>query len=194
VFQPKMLMPFIALALSLWCGRPAAAQDMAVSVEVQVPLLVKILGFDRNLTGRPDNEIVLGVLYQGKYRTSANVATEVREALKRSPPFVVGGRKLRTVAIDLDATPDLDATLARLKASVLYVTPLRAADVRALAAATRASHVTTVTGVPEYVEMGLAVGIGIAGQRPEIVVNLAASRAEGADYDAQLLKLARIVP
>jgi hypothetical protein len=73
------------------------------------------------------------------------------------------------------------------------VTPLRAADLRLLMAAARTSRITTVTGVPEYVETGLAIGIGVKGERPEIVINLTASRAEGADLDAQLLKLARIV-
>jgi hypothetical protein len=164
-----------------------------VPVETQVPLLVKILNFDRNMMGRPDGDIVLGILYQRKFRTSANVAEEVREAVKRLPASAVGGRRVRSVAIDLDETPDLDAVLARQQVTVLYVTPLRAADLRLLMAAARTSRITTVTGVPEYVETGLAIGIGVKGERPEIVINLTASRAEGADLDAQLLKLARIV-
>jgi hypothetical protein len=51
-----------------------------------------------------------------------------------------------------------------------------------------------VTGVPEYVERGLAIGVGVKGERPEIVINLDASRAEGAELNAQVLRIARIVP
>jgi hypothetical protein len=47
--------------------------------------------------------------------------------------------------------------------------------------------------VPRYVETGLAIGVDMKGERPEIVINLAASRAEGADLTAHLLKLARLV-
>jgi hypothetical protein len=57
----------------------------------------------------------------------------------------------------------------------------------------RRTGVRTVTGVPHYVEDGLGIGIDLRGGRPEIMVNLVASRAEGGDLDAQLLKLARIV-
>jgi hypothetical protein len=170
----------------------ASAQDMAVPVDVQVPLLAKILGFDRTLPGGPSDEVVLGVLFQGKYRTSANVAAEVRDAINRSQQSI-GGRPVRMVGIDLDETPNLEASLTRLHVTVLYVTPLRAIDLQALTTTTRASRIPTVTGVPEYVETGLGIGIGIKGERPEIVINLGASRAEGADLNAQLLKLARIV-
>ena len=42
-------------------------------------------------------------------------------------------------------------------------------------------------------ENGLAVGVGLRGKKPEILINLEAARAEGADFNAQLLRLARIV-
>ena len=51
----------------------------------------------------------------------------------------------------------------------------------------------TITGVPEYVDQGLAVGIGIRRDRPLIIVNLEQARAEGAAFSSQLLALARIV-
>jgi hypothetical protein len=185
----------IVALVALSCGAVTSrAQEIAVPVEVQVPLMVKILGFDRNLLTESDGEVVLGVLYQGKYRTSANVAHEVREAVKRLPKEAVAGRSIRTVAIDLDETPSLEAVLTKHRISVLYVAPLRAADLRELAETCRINNVTTVTGVPMYVETGLAIGIGVKAQRPEIVINLGASRAEGADLNAQLLKLARIIP
>ena len=47
--------------------------------------------------------------------------------------------------------------------------------------------------MPRYVEGGLAIGVDMKGDRPEIVINLAASRAEGAELNAHLLKLARVV-
>jgi hypothetical protein len=76
---------------------------------------------------------------------------------------------------------------------VLYVSPLRAVHLEDVALVSRAAQITTVTGVPRYVETGLAIGVDLKGERPQIVVNLAASRAEGADLTAHLLKLARVV-
>ena len=81
----------------------------------------------------------------------------------------------------------------RLGVRVLYVSPLRAVHVEDVTAVTRAAQITTFTGVPRYVETGMAIGVDLKREHPEIVINLAASRAEGADLAAHLLKLARVV-
>jgi len=169
------------------------AQDMAVPVTTQVPILAKVLEFNRKLSARREGELVIGILHQRRYRTSANVADEVHQALSRLPAGVVQGRRIRTVMIAFDDPGDLAAILAREQVDVLYVTPLRAVDIDALKATCRTAQVTTVTGVPEYVERGLAIGVGVKGERPEIVINLDASRAEGAELNAQVLRIARIV-
>jgi len=47
--------------------------------------------------------------------------------------------------------------------------------------------------VPEYVQRGAAIGIGQkSDQKPGILVNLPRSR-EGSEFDASLLRIARIV-
>jgi YfiR/HmsC-like len=73
------------------------------------------------------------------------------------------------------------------------VSPLRAFAVEDVVLLARSSQITTLTGVPRYVETGCAIGLDLKGDRPHILINLAASRAEGADLNAQLLKLARLV-
>jgi YfiR/HmsC-like len=174
----------------------AGAQELAVPVAVQVPILAKILNFDRKLPERAGNRLVIGVLYQSRYRTSANVAEEVCRELRALPPGALGALESlerSCVAIDLDATTALDSTLKRNGVRVLYVSPLRAVHLEEVAAVSRAARITTVTGVPRYVETGLAIGVDMKGERPGIVINLAASRAEGADLAAHLLKLARVV-
>jgi hypothetical protein len=173
--------------------RVLAAQEVAVPVAIQVPILVKILNFDRNLAGRAGARLVVGVLFQNRYRTSANVADEVCRALQVLPAGALGAMELSCVAIDLDATSALDSALKQNRIQVLYVSPLRAVPLGDVTAVSRAAGITTLTGVPRYVETGLAIGLDMKGERPEILINLAASRAEGADLTAHLLKLARLV-
>lgn len=174
--------------IALLCrASSVAAQDVAVPVDVQVPLFIKILAFDRNLGSRPPGPLVVGVLYQANFRASADVAAQVRRFIKD------GNEDLKVVPINLDETDDLLDVLARQHVLVLYVCPLRAVELKSVTDASRQSGVRTLTGVPRYVESGLGIGLDLKGQRPEIVVNLVAIRAEGADFDAQLLKLARIV-
>ncbi len=187
------LVLFGALAVSP--GR-AAAQDTPVPVDVQVQIMVKILNFDRKLPQRLGGRLVVGVLYQGRYRTSANVGGEVCRTLLALPKAGLGALEslqISCLAIDLDLAHDLAATLRREQIQVLYVSPLRAFRLEELVAMSRAAQITTLTGVPRYVETGLAIGVDMKGDRPEIVINLPASRAEGADLNAQVLKLARVV-
>jgi hypothetical protein len=77
---------------------------------------------------------------------------------------------------------------------ILYVAPLRTVEPASIAVASRDTQTLTLTGVPAYVEAGLAVGIGTRGGKPQIIVNLPASRAEGSRFSAKLLRLCRIVP
>jgi hypothetical protein len=169
-----------------------AAQDMPVPVEVQVPLLLKILSFDRSLTTAQSDPLVVGVAFQGRNRTSSEIGAEVRSRLIAGGAPSVAGRSIRVVLIDLDATSDLRAELLRDSVRVLYVAPLRAVAISMVAAATRERLVISFTGIPRYVDQGLAVGIDVSGVRPRIVINLSASRAEGALFSADLLKLVRI--
>lgn len=180
--------------LLLAAGPPAAlaAQEMAVPIAVQLPLFVKILTFDRNRVAQPGGPIVMGVLYQSKFRASANVADEIRRTAGRLSG-AGNGAVLRVIALDLDDTSDLESALSRLQLTVLYVSPLRAVDLESVAAATRKARILTLTGVPRYVAAGLSIGIDLKGERPDIVINLPAAKAEGADLDAQLLKLARVI-
>jgi hypothetical protein len=170
----------------------AAAQDMSVPIEVQVPLLLKILTFDRTLAASAPDSLVVGVVFQGHYRTSAGVADDVCRILAAAGRNPNATRVLRVVTIDLYESGPLGATLLREGVQALYVTPLRAVATSAVAAATREQRVLSLTGVTRYVEEGLAVGVDATGERPQIVINLGASKAEGAAFAGQLLKLARL--
>lgn len=182
----------IAPAIALICASiPAAAhaQDMDVPVQMQVALFLKVLTFDRNLVVSAGSEIVVGVVFQSGYRSSVNAKNIAMTALQ----VTVGQRKIRAIAIDLDRET-LIMALPRYRPSVLYVAPLRAVEIADLAITARNANVTTVTGVAQYIALGLAVSVRLQGERPKLVINAEAAKAEGADFSAELLKLAQIWP
>lgn len=167
----------------------ARAQEMPVSVDVQFSLFYRILSYDRDAGVRTADGLVIGVIFQGRFGAS-NAAKQ--EALRQRPPEAAGYR-VRFVPIDLDAIDDLGVALREAGVEVVYVAPLRAVNPAVITNASRAGGVLTMTGVPGYVELGLGVGVGARGDRPEILVNLGGSRAEGASFSAQLLRLARVL-
>ena len=183
---------FLLLALTAMSD----AQDMAVPISTQYPLFLKILSYDRNLEAKAPEEIIIGVVYQDRFRESRSAKDEFLRISKSLPiRHEVNGIPVRCVPIEISEGKDLAQAMQRQPAHVLYVTPLRAVEISAIAAVSQAQGAITLTGVPEQVEAGLAVGIDLKKDRkPVILINLAASKAEGASFSAQLLKLAKIVP
>ena len=168
-------------------------EEMPVPAKQRVAIFLKVLTFDRRIAHTKKKDLLVAILYQSGFRGSVRVKDQVEEAFTKASSDSPAGRALKLVVIDADREPDLAATLRRLEAEALYVTPLRALDIATVINAARRTSTLTLTGVPEYVEAGLSIGLTMKQDKPQILVNLEASRAEGADLAAPLLKLATIV-
>jgi hypothetical protein len=170
------------------------SQDVPVPVKIQVPILVKILSFDRNLKTRVGNEIVIGVLFQNKFRTSVNIKDQVLSEFKNQLYDEIEGVALRLVSVNIEDQSDLQKNLSENKVDIIYLTPLRNFDIHIITSIAQNMQILTVTGVPDYNESGISVGFGTKAEKPLILVNLKSAKAEGVDFDSQLLKLAKVIP
>ncbi len=189
-----------SLLLALFCiAAPTASavggrEESPIEPELQAQLLLKVLSFDRALAARSGSELTVGVVIQRRYRPSLEAGEDMLAAFASVASRDFVALRLRAIAVELGPKTDLEAELARLEVDVLYVTPVRALTAATIAAATRALRICSMTAVPQLVLDGLAVGLGVRNDRPEIIVNLEAASAEGIDFSAQLLRMARIVP
>jgi hypothetical protein len=179
------------LATSLFSSSVLRAQAMDVPVAKQVSILLKVISFDRQLRTRAPHSVVVGVVYQGGNRASVIAKNDAMRAF-RTAKSTLEGLPLRAVAIDLDHD-SLAIVLRPRTFTHLYLAPLGATDVRAIAQQARDAHVTTMTGVVRYLDDGIALSVGFRGGRPRILVNLETSRLEGANLSAEVLKLAEFV-
>jgi len=179
--------------LSLLVTPLSRAQEIEVPANVQFALLQKILAFDRNLKERAGDEIVIGILYQSNFRSSLNFKDELAAVIKKSTVEQLLNLPIRYVAIEVVGNINLGEQAVKHNVDIFYVAPLRAVEMKTITAVSRARKILTFTGVPAYVEIGISVGIGIKGDNPRIIVNLPAAKAEGAEFNAQLLKLAKII-
>ena len=184
-------MAMAALILVVCLARPTAAQSGDVPINLQIRLFLKVVSFDRQLASRMDAVLVVGVAYQSGNRESVRAKEDALRAL-RDAQGAAGVPRLRVVPIDLDKET-LAGQLSGHGITVLYVAPLRAMDITVVADAARAAHVTTFTGTPRYLSDGLAVSVRYQGERPKLLINVDASRREGADFSAELLNLAQVM-
>lgn len=178
--------------LSVWTGI-SWAQEMPVPVPLQYQLFVKVLHFDRALTARVGEKLTLGIAYQSLYKRSENTKDALVGAMEASRPNAIRGIPIVAVLIDLTEDGSLRDAVEEQAIDVLYVAPVRAYDLAFLTRVCREHGILTWTGVPEYCQNGVPVGFDARGGRPEILINLTAARAEGTEFSARLLPLARII-
>jgi len=168
------------------------AQEIAVPIEVQYPLFLKILTFDRNFKNRVGDEIKLGIVFQSKFRGSNSIKDRFVQVMNEYLIKSVEGIQINQILIDINKV-NLEGFIARNEVDILYITPVRAFGINQITRVSRKENVLTITGIPDYVESGIAVGIGMKGNKPRIIINLPASKNEGCDFSSQLLKLAKVI-
>ena len=158
----------------------------------QLNVLLKALTFDRNLKERRGERLTIGIVYQDSFKKSMQVKDEMIEAFKTIPIKEIFGYSLHVVPIDLRLI-SLEEAVTTQDVGILYITPLNSYDIQKISELSRRKGVITLSGVPQYSEQGIAVTVGKKGETPQIIINLDAARAEGADFSSQLLKMAKIV-
>ncbi|MBN1938012.1 MAG: YfiR family protein [Candidatus Aminicenantes bacterium] len=160
---------------------------------IQYDLTVKILAFDRRLPARVGEELVLGIVFQGDFPASLQVMTEMEQAYKISPVKKVGAIPVRTAAVDIGRSPRWEEELKMAGVDIVYLAPLKEPAFNRMIALCRRLRLTTIASLPEYPFRGAAVGFEPSGEKPVIVINLSAARAEGADFSSRLLGMAKVI-
>lgn len=193
--HPHRCIAAVLLAAAMLCVLTSGAiAQQQVPVDRQYALVMKILLFEKNLKERCDKVLRIGIVYQSDYRPSLTVARQWMDAAKEGGSATLQGRPVEHVLIDYADARSLGQALAARDICVVYVAPLRGVALRDLAQETRAHRVLTLTGVARYCSDGLSVGIGIANEKPQIIINQTNARLEGADFGSQLLMMATVLP
>ncbi len=160
---------------------------------MQLPILMNTLSYNRALVGAAKSECVIGILYQSSNRISQWTRDELMRHPLNDPEFADFSGRVRWVSIDLGEVSDLGAVFSSEHVQVLYVAPLRGVSLAEIIRITREEKIVTMCGVPDYVRKGISIGMGQKGDRPEILINLSGSRAEGASFDSRLLRIAKVI-
>ena len=175
----------LVLILLSAIARPAHAETSPIPAAVQLLLFGKIWMFDRSVANNA--HIVVAVLYQSSLRSSAEAKDQLIAAVRAS------GSKIQCIPVALDDVENVARELQRVKADVFYVTEMRGINIPDVVRISRARHIKTITVAEGYVEAGVAIGLRVRNDKPVIVVNLSAAKAEGSDLTAQLLRFSIVI-
>ena len=187
---PRRLLLLLAL---LTPAAPTLAEPSAAEART-VLLLTRALGYDRMLRRRAGDVVVVGVLEDARHPEQAARSRELREYLASRDGLTVRGLPLDCVPVPVDPSRPLSAALSRLEVDVLLlVAPPDDWDLPAIFETTSASGILTMSTDPQVVRDGASLGAAAEGSRIRLIVNLSASRREGASFSTDLLQLAEVI-
>jgi YfiR/HmsC-like len=180
MFARTFALLLIATALS------TSASESRVPLGIQLPALLKALGYDRDLQidGR---ELVVGVMFDPGDPASVETKDELLAIHKELTRLTVKGKRVafEPLAYQRGRTP--------LGVDALLVAPLPPASIPELAARTAAEKIPTLATTAEEVESGLVLAMEMRDGKPRFVVNRAAAVASGVSFESGFLDLCRIV-
>ncbi len=182
----------IAIAVLLLLASAAHAEPTDAEAKAsarQVLIALRILSYDKALADRTEGPVTIAVVSGA---TARDERDRWQAGFSRVPKVKVGGRSVRFVAIDYTTRKAFGEALHKHAAYAVIVTSDLDAKVGEIRTETRARR-TISFGSERALRSGLSVASVPRQERDEILINLEASRAEGARFGAGLLQLAKIV-
>jgi len=184
LFLPILLFPF---------RQTEAKERMPVSPRVQIPILLKVLTYDRNFEKKVGDKLVIGILYDSQDDDSEKIKEKVSDVLDSLSGKTVKDVPFTYVDLDYNSKKSQKNSIESKKVDVLYLAPGGIGHLKSIVQISQEYKILTITGVPDYVKRGISVGIGLKDKKPEIWINLGSTKAEGSDFTANLLKLCKVI-
>lgn len=177
----------------LLCCPPVFCDEMPVPAPLQVPLILKILTYDRNFDVKATSELIIGIVYRSGDPSSLKAKNEISAVLEEYGAKTIRRLPIRYRILDFTAESALEQSARSERINVFYIAPGNQDILSSVLKISRSNRITTITGVPPYVEKGVAVGVGLKQEKPQILINLPSSKSEGSEFDAGLLRIATVL-
>ena len=171
----------------------AAAPADEVPAARQVLILTRALAYDGNLKNRAGADLLIAVLGKPGNAASDELASTMGKAFRALGNVKVQGLAVRATQLSYKDAAGLAAAIESQGIDALYVCPGLDAELMGIFEATRRLKVVTMASRQDYVQRGLSLGVFAIDGKPTIVVNLAASKQEGAAFGSDLLRLAKVI-
>ena len=155
--------------------------------------VARALAYDSNLVGRAGSQVVLAVVYKAGNPNFEKEAAAWFAEFSKLESYKVRGQPFHAVMAPFTSEDALDKTMGELHAVALFVCPGLEDEAAAIKRLSQKHKITTIGSREEQVTAGLALGVFSLSGKLVVVVNLPASRAEGAKFDSDLLRLAKVI-
>ena len=181
---------FAAMIVFVYLSQSRAlAQEVSVPIELQVDLLGRVAKFERTFASKSAAPATVLVVTKPGVTASTRAGAQLTAALTRAASLA--GRPLALVNHAFTNAAAL--TSAARGVAIVYLTPGLSSEVKNISQSLAGLHVLIVASAMGDVERGAVLGFELESARPKIVVNLPQARAQSLDFNAQLLRLAKVI-
>ena len=170
-----------------------ALADEEVPPSRQVVILLRALAYDGNLKSRAGATIDVAVLFKKGHARSEQMAATMAKAFGALSTTQVAGLPITVSRIGYGGTEALGKTISGAGIDLVYVCEGLEGDLGAISDATHRNRALTVGSRQEHVHGGLSLGVFQSDEKVTILLNLQASRQEGAAFAPDLLRLASVI-
>lgn len=182
----------IRAAVLAWLAVTCAAQVAhADDADRRALVLLRVLSYDRNVASRAGDRMTILVVYDEPATLEERDRWLV--ALAGVRKITVADREVETRAHAFEDGDKLEAAVRDAHPAAIVVCSGLSRALGELRSVARSHKAMTFTTRESEVEAGFSVGL-VAGERRDVIaINLSAARAEGVQFEAGLLKIARRV-
>lgn len=180
--------------LILFLGvQSSKSQSIVVPVDIHLPILFKALNLEKGVNKSDSETFIVAIVYESTNSNSVTVLNDIVAFGERQHRNLIYDKSVSFVPVDIHESKNFQALLHTTKAPVVYVTPLNPSALQLVIGTSQKEKVLSMTGVPEYVDAGVSLGVGVKGDSPEIIINLTSSKEEGSEFSSKVLGVARII-
>jgi hypothetical protein len=159
----------------------------------QAIFLMRIIAYDANLKSRAGATINIAILAQKGDLESEKASEAILQAFMSFESARLAGLPVKATRLFFAGRESLERTVRDEGIDTFYVCSSLDANLADIKSVARSSKVLTVGSQEGYLKLGLSLGVFNVDGKNTILVNLDASRAEGAAFGPDLLRLATVV-
>ncbi len=183
-----------ALAVALHAGLAWAADaPPPEAMARQAAALTRALAYDANLAGRAGASVSLAIVYPRDNVASQIEAQQWQAQFANLEKLRVLGLPFRVLRLPYQGPASLLKAIEAEGLDAIFVCPGLEAEAAAIRKITRQRKVVSMASREDMVRGGLSIGVFLVNDKNTLLVNLPASREEGAQFSAELLSLARVL-
>ena len=172
-------------------GRSSIAGDLPPGK--QAVFLARVIAYDANLAARAGPTVNIAILAKKGDKESEQMTEAILKAFSPLESATLLGLPVKVVRIYFAGRETLERAVREGGIDTFYVCSGLDASLTEIMGVSRRRKVLTLTSQEGHLKLGLSLGVFEVGGKNTIMVNLDASREEGAAFGPELLRLATVV-